>query len=74
MNEALAVGTLAFDMVTGTIGVVMAEYGTRYYLRPPHGGCEWDAPRDEIRPATVADRIRPALTEANVRSSAGGFL
>ncbi|GLF94070.1 hypothetical protein [Streptomyces yaizuensis] len=60
--------------MTRSIGVVMAEYGTRYYLRPPHGGCEWDAPRGDIRPATVTDQIRPELTETNKRSSAAGAL
>ncbi|GLF97256.1 hypothetical protein [Streptomyces yaizuensis] len=74
MNDALTIGALAYDTITRRVGVVMAEYGTRYYLRPPHGGCEWDAPRTDIRPATVTDRIRPVLTEANARSSTGGIL
>ncbi|GLF97480.1 hypothetical protein [Streptomyces yaizuensis] len=74
MTDDLRIGVLALDTVTGAIGVVMAEYGTRYYLRPPHGGCEWDAPRTDIRAATVADRLRPALAKANVRSSTGGVL
>ncbi|MEU5977915.1 hypothetical protein [Streptomyces sp. NPDC047315] len=64
----LAVGELAFDVVMKRVGVVMAKYPTRYYLRPPRGGYEWEAPPSELRPATTADLISPALTEINANS------
>ncbi|MFI1865743.1 hypothetical protein [Streptomyces jumonjinensis] len=71
MNEALAVGSLAYDIRTKRVGEVMEEYGTRYMLRPVHGGCEWDVLRENVRPATTADRLSAALAERNANSSQG---
>ncbi|MET8831865.1 hypothetical protein ABZX40_39550 [Streptomyces sp. NPDC004610] len=72
----LSVGDLAFDTRTRALGVVMdtgADPGNGLYsLRPPHGGTEWDASPADVRPATVIDQLRPALTEVNARSSGGG--
>ncbi|MFI5941234.1 hypothetical protein ACIBCB_13365 [Streptomyces uncialis] len=71
----LAVGALAYDTRTGAVGVVMdtgAVVDGRYSLRPPGGGVEWTAVRSDVRPATVADQLRPALAEANTRSRKGG--
>ncbi|MEU9609904.1 hypothetical protein [Streptomyces sp. NPDC048057] len=67
-RQELAVGKLAFDIVMKRVGVIMAKYPTRYYLRPPRGGCEWEAPPSELRPATTADLISPALAEVNTSS------
>ncbi|GGZ15197.1 hypothetical protein GCM10010387_04360 [Streptomyces inusitatus] len=67
----IAVGTLAYDIRIERVGVVMEECGTRYALRPPHGGREWEAPADEVRPATVAERIRSELAERNANSRKG---
>ncbi|MFE2045769.1 hypothetical protein ACFXAZ_33610 [Streptomyces sp. NPDC059477] len=64
----LGVGELAFDTRTRTLGVVMDTGNGRYSLRPPKGGIEWDAAYEDVRPATVTDQLRPALTEANARS------
>ncbi|MEU9333888.1 hypothetical protein AB0D49_12120 [Streptomyces sp. NPDC048290] len=68
----LSIGDLAFDTRTRALGVVMdtgADGGDgRYALRPPRGGIEWYASHDDVRPATVADQLRPALTEVNARS------
>ncbi|MCM2389352.1 hypothetical protein [Streptomyces albipurpureus] len=71
----LNVGELAYDTSKGALGVVM-DTGTdagdgRYALRPPQGGVEWSALCAEVRPATVADQLRPALAEMNTRSSGG---
>ncbi|MFE4663927.1 hypothetical protein ACFRI7_09565 [Streptomyces sp. NPDC056716] len=63
----LSIGDLAFDTRTRTLGIVM-DTGSRYWLRPPRGGIEWEASPADVRPATVADQLRPALTEANARS------
>ncbi|MFF2024886.1 hypothetical protein ACFVW2_24150 [Streptomyces sp. NPDC058171] len=69
----LSVGELAYDTVKGVLGVVMAtDTAGRYSLRPPRGGVEWDAPYEDVRPATVTDQLRPALTEVNARSRYGG--
>ncbi|MER7045821.1 hypothetical protein [Streptomyces jumonjinensis] len=68
MNEALAVGSLAYDTRMKRVGEVMEEYGTRYMLRPVHGGCEWDVLREHVRPATTADRLSAALAERNANS------
>ncbi|MFJ6568904.1 hypothetical protein ACIQNU_15900 [Streptomyces sp. NPDC091292] len=71
----LSVGELAYDTRREVLGVVMdtgtQTGGGRYALRPPKGGIEWNASRADVRPATLADRIRPALTEVNERSSGG---
>ncbi|MFJ6660234.1 hypothetical protein ACIQNG_28360 [Streptomyces sp. NPDC091377] len=71
----LDLGQLVFDTRRDTLGVVMDTGGTwgdgRYSLRPPRGGIEWHASRSDVRPATVADRLRPALAEVNERSSGG---
>ncbi|MCX4661008.1 hypothetical protein [Streptomyces uncialis] len=72
----LAVGDLAYDTRKGVLGVVMDTCSNvgdgRYSLRPPGGGVEWTAVRSDVRPATVADQLRPALAEANTRSRKGG--
>ncbi|MFD4833996.1 hypothetical protein ACFWPV_29760 [Streptomyces uncialis] len=68
----LAVGAIAYDTRKGAVGVVMDTYSNvgdgRYALRPPGGGVEWTAVRADVRPATVADQLRPALAEVNARS------
>ncbi|MFE3017018.1 hypothetical protein [Streptomyces sp. NPDC059256] len=69
----LGVGELVFDITQKALGVVMDTGADmeedRYSLRPPGGGIEWTAVRADLRPASVVDRIRPALTEVNERSS-----
>ncbi|MFD7549026.1 hypothetical protein [Streptomyces sp. NPDC059816] len=69
----LGVGELAYDTRKRALGVVMAtDTSGRYSLRPPRGGVEWDALYEDVRPATVTDQLRPALTEVNTRSRYGG--
>ncbi|MFI6285792.1 hypothetical protein ACIBCM_13720 [Streptomyces sp. NPDC051018] len=70
-DPQLAVGALVFDIRRKSLGVVMDTEWDRLYLRPPGGGIEWDASRADLRPATVMDRIRPALAELNEHSSSG---
>lgn len=68
----LNLGQLVFDTSRGVLGVVMdlvtGSGPGRCWLRPPRGGVEWDASCADVRPATVADQLRPALNEANARS------
>jgi hypothetical protein len=70
-KASFVVGALVFDNRRKTLGVVMDTGWGRLYLRPPGGGIEWDAARADLRPATVADRLRPSLAELNARSSGG---
>jgi hypothetical protein len=67
----LCVGDPAYDVRKGVLCVVMAVDGVRYWLRRPAGGIEWDARREDVRPATTAERLSPALAERNARSEAG---
>ncbi|WP_344473680.1 hypothetical protein [Streptomyces amakusaensis] len=75
MSDVLENGALAVDTRTGALGVVMDNGahagGGCYSLRPPGGGIEWTADPEDVRPATNADRLRPALTEINARSRYG---
>ncbi|WP_323372319.1 hypothetical protein [Streptomyces katsurahamanus] len=71
MTNGLQVGSLAYDIRMKRVGEVMEEYGTRYMLRPVHGGCEWEVLRENIRPATTADQLSAALAERNANSSQG---
>ncbi len=68
----LTVGELAFDTQKKVMGVVMDITWGPVYLRPLRGGVEWTARREDVRPATILDQIRPALNELNLRSSRGG--
>ncbi|MEU9609511.1 hypothetical protein [Streptomyces sp. NPDC048057] len=69
MPGELAVGALAYDTVEKRCGVVMDVYGSLVMLRPRHGGCEWDARRENVRTATLDDRLGSALAELNALSS-----
>ncbi|MFH8616911.1 hypothetical protein ACH4E8_17785 [Streptomyces sp. NPDC017979] len=69
MVGELTVGALAYDTVEKRCGVVMDVHGSLIALRPRHGGIEWDARRENVRTATVDDRLRSALTELNANSS-----
>lgn len=72
----LSVGNLVLDTARNRIAILRDTGGTwedgRYALRPPGGGVEWPAWRSDIRPATVTERLRPALAERNERSSGSG--
>ncbi|MGW4031042.1 hypothetical protein ACWEFL_17275 [Streptomyces sp. NPDC004838] len=75
-QSQLGVGDLAYDTARDALGVVM-DTGTGpgdgpYSLRPPRGGVEWTASREDIRLATATDRLRPALAERNAHSSRWG--
>ncbi|AZK94463.1 MULTISPECIES: H/ACA ribonucleoprotein complex subunit GAR1/NAF1 [Streptomyces] len=65
------IGDTVRDTALKRIGRVMDRFGSRYYLRPLNGGCEWDAHPDDLRPATASDVLAPAVAEANQRSSKG---
>lgn len=63
-------GTVVRDDATGKVGVVMDHYGARYSLRPRHGGCEWEAWRDDLS-AILSDILRADVAEKNANSRTG---
>lgn len=70
-ESELTLGELAFDTVRRRVGLVIDVQPLGYALRPPGGGIEWDASRKDIRRATTADQLSPALAEINARSRQG---
>ncbi|KRV50672.1 hypothetical protein AQ490_16675 [Wenjunlia vitaminophila] len=50
-----SIGAVALDIGTNRVGVIMDHMGGRVQLRPVHGGREWDARKEEIRPADEGD-------------------
>jgi hypothetical protein len=71
-GDGMGVGAFAYDARRGRVGEVMHISRNLYALRPAGGGLEWDARREDLRPATALDRLRPALKEVNARSEGGG--
>lgn len=67
------VGTLAVDTRRNKVGEVMGWVGPRVRLRPPEGGREWEAERNDIRPASTAEALSARVTEANRRSRNRGY-
>ncbi|MBL1096826.1 hypothetical protein [Streptomyces coffeae] len=47
------VGTLVRDTATDRLGVYMGRGGPYAMLRPRHGGKEWQARPEDLRPAVV---------------------
>ncbi|GGZ18612.1 hypothetical protein GCM10010387_08960 [Streptomyces inusitatus] len=64
----LTVGDIAYDSERKALGVLMAEYGTLYFLRPLTGGREWDVAKEKVHPATTTEQLSPAVAEANANS------
>ncbi|MFI1830158.1 hypothetical protein ACH41E_27530 [Streptomyces sp. NPDC020412] len=60
-------GTVVRDSIAKKTGVVMAQDGARYYLRPCKGGIEWTARREDLS-ATLSDVLGPAVAELNANS------
>jgi hypothetical protein len=54
----------------GKIGRIMAidANAKRVWLRPPHGGQEWEALADDLQPLSPEEQLRVAVKEANRRS------
>lgn len=60
-------GDLVWDETARKVGRVMDRIGTRWHLRPPGGGLEWDA-RGPLRPATASEKLSAGVALANARS------
>lgn len=59
------IGALVLDVKRDLVGVVMDRQGGRVYLRPPHGGREWEADPEDVRPARAGDELRARVAEIN---------
>ena len=68
MNEySPQVGDLVWDGEALKVGEVMDRVGTRWQLRPPGGGREWDA-SGPLRPASASERLSAGVALANAQS------
>ncbi|MEV6670911.1 hypothetical protein [Streptomyces sp. NPDC051162] len=61
-------GTLMLDGKSDRIGVVMETTPTRVFLRPPHGGREWETGRETVRAVTRRDTLRVGVAAVDARS------
>ncbi|GAA2633321.1 hypothetical protein [Streptomyces axinellae] len=69
MNDEIPpAGAYAVDTRTDRIGQVMDVWGPYVQLRPPKGGCEWDVPREAIRPARVSEELGARVSDLNWQS------
>jgi hypothetical protein len=64
-----AVDDLVVDTKTDAVACVMAVSRTKYSLRRPHGGLEWDAPLDRVRPATARELLAEQLRKRGLLST-----
>ncbi|WP_329177781.1 hypothetical protein [Streptomyces sp. NBC_01477] len=60
-QDVIAVDDLVVDTDGTVVARVMAVGSTKYSLRPPRGGLEWDAPLSRVRPATAREVLAEAL-------------
>ncbi|WP_424889762.1 hypothetical protein [Streptomyces sp. XH2] len=63
-------GTFVVDTRWGKVGQVMGHEGPRLQLRPPRGGCEWEAAPEVVRPATDAERLSASVRVNSPRLAA----
>lgn len=60
-SYAPAVGELVWDTAAKRLGQVMDDKWSRYQLRPPGGGIEWNAAPSDVHP--IGQAPRPSCTE-----------
>lgn len=70
-EQPLEVGTLARDTKRNKVGRVMGHLGPYVQLRPPSGGCEWDAKPEDVQPISVSESLSARVAEANAWSRWG---
>ncbi|MEV5480951.1 MULTISPECIES: hypothetical protein [Streptomyces] len=70
-KKALAVGTLTLDTRSGRVGRVTDFKWSQVQLRPPHGGIEWDARPEDLRPLGSCDDLSSRVAELNAHSRSG---
>jgi hypothetical protein len=66
--SASDVGSIAYDMASDRVGVVMARSEGRVFLRPVGGGREWTTDPGQVRPATVSEQLSARVGEMNRNS------
>lgn len=59
-------GALVVDTKRDKPGRVMGSEGPYVQLRPPGGGCEWDADPAHLRPADERERLRANIAELSL--------
>ncbi|MFF4156210.1 hypothetical protein [Streptomyces sp. NPDC001678] len=64
-------GTFVYDTHRDRVGQVMGHEGPRLQLRPPAGGCEWEAEPTAVRPPTDNERLSAKLAVVNSRGRWG---
>jgi hypothetical protein len=62
-------GDLVVDTITGRLAKVMEVRSTRYVLRPPAGGREWERPHDKVRPAAASEEVAETMRARGLLSS-----
>ncbi|MBC2876353.1 hypothetical protein H7K43_15045 [Streptomyces sp. TYQ1024] len=65
--SAPEVGSLVLDIKRDRVGTVMGQLAGRIFLRPPHGGREWEAAPSDVRPAGTLEELRAKAQELNER-------
>ena len=68
-HEPPAVGELAYDSRRDRVGTVMDTRLGMIQLRPPGGGCEWDARREDVHAAGRQGELRARVAQLNADSA-----
>ncbi|MCC3773192.1 hypothetical protein [Streptomyces sp. UNOC14_S4] len=64
----IVVGSYVVDKTREVVAQVMGHEGPHFQLRPPKGGCEWEAVPEDVRPATLREVLRAKVQAANEAS------
>ncbi|MDT0450755.1 hypothetical protein [Streptomyces hesseae] len=64
-------GAFVYDTHRDRVGQVTGHEGPRLQLRPPAGGCEWEAEPTAVRPASDTERLSAKLAVVNSRGRWG---
>lgn len=67
-TTTVAVGQLVHDVRRDRVGVVQAQQGGRWFVRPQGGGREWEATAGELEFVTAEEALRLRVAEANAHS------
>jgi hypothetical protein len=65
-----AVGSFVVDTRSDRVGRVMAVRSRRLFLRPPAGGCEWEAMPQQVRETDPQEDLSARVAVENAQSRA----
>jgi hypothetical protein len=65
------IGILARDTRRDKVGRVMGHLGPYVQMRPPNGGCEWDARPEDVQLISASESLSNRVAEANAWSRRG---